>query len=54
MSDDDRAINEDWDYWDYIEHGVFPGIDDYIRAMGGCIDPWTGEEREGCQPATPK
>ena len=34
----------DWTYWDYLEHGIFPGIDDYIEAMGGYIDPWTGED----------
>lgn len=34
----DRIVNDSWDYWDYIEHGVFPGIDDYLRAIGGHVE----------------
>lgn len=35
---------DSWDYGDYMKHGVFPGIDDYIRATGGHVNPWTGKE----------
>lgn len=39
-----KITNEYWNYHDYIKHGVFPGIDDCIEAMGGYIDPWTGRD----------